>query len=182
MALNPVLVSDMGGVIYSFSPTFDPNVHNEIFERVVKELEIKKEITNELEAEFLAVSSWFGGKRGAEVLPIYPVTGAAARLAANSSKYKIVIVSTSLRKTSEMILRYAFEMAEIDGSFINQFDIVNMAEFGSKKSPEAWATALSPYDNIRVIVEDNETNLQAAVTALEMRGNVVEKSMVMRTF
>lgn len=182
MSSKLVLVSDMGGVIYSFSSAFNSSKHNEVFDRVAEVYKSEEGISDELEAEFSAVSRWIEGKRGKDVLPIYPVADASVHLASNSDKYKIVIVSTSLKKTSEMILRYAFERAGINHSTIALFDIVNMSEFGSKKSPEAWEKALRPYTDIRIIVEDNITNLEAATIAIEKRGQKVEQSTVMKAF
>jgi len=114
----------MGGVLYSFDSTFDPIVHEENFSHAIEALGKKGLSTKEqLEGEWLAVKS---GR-----LVVYPQVEGVSNLLASLNKFKLVIVSTSLVKTSNLIL----QKVGLGGKAWKVFD---MSDFGSKKDPEAW--------------------------------------------
>jgi hypothetical protein len=181
MDAKPYLVTDMGGVIYSFSSSFDPQEHNQAFDQAINILD-PNGTQDELDVEFAAVSAWLHGLRYPGVLPIYSVPDAARNLATNAGKYKVIVCSTSLEKTSEMILRYVFELAGVDTSMINEFAILNMAKFGTKKDPDAWRNALLPYNDIQIVVEDGKVNLAAAIEGLSTRSHKTRGETVMMAF
>jgi len=151
-----ILVTDMGGVLYSADPGFDPIKHLENFERAKLELGcVTTDFKSQLEAEWLAV------EKG--TLKIYPIESGISNLKHNLDNCKVVIVSTSLVKTSKFIL-------EKLGIKTNDFDIYDMSDYGSKKDKEAWRKIFEKYDSIDYIVEDGESNLKAANEAARELG------------
>ena len=154
--LMKVIVSDMGGVLYSFDPGFDPDKHQEEFDRAMQKLgkegaPIKEQLAGEWEAV-----------RG-ELLKIYAVKRGVENMLVNLKSYKLVIVSTSLIKTSQLIL----EKIGLEKKAWKTFD---MSDFGSKKDPTAWKKTFEHLHTIDVIVEDNERNLAAAQLAAKELG------------
>lgn len=195
ICMAPIVVSDFGGVIYSFSRSFDPSEHDLVFYRnldwyaqkveafssAVAE-ESEGQMDKALEIERLAVTKGFE-KPGAEgTLAVYFITEALLALAQNSKNYKIVIVSTSLVETSRLILKMGMKSIGFDSSVVDMFDIHNMAQFGSKKNSDAWGKILESYKSIVAIVEDNEKNLSAAYKSAKLISTQVKKSTKMIVF
>ena len=151
-----VIVSDMGGVLYSFDPGFDPDKHQEEFDRAMQKLgkegaPIKEQLGGEWEAV-----------RG-ELLKIYAVKRGVENMLVNLKSYKLVIVSTSLIKTSHLIL-------EKIGLGKRAWKIFDISDFGSKQDPNAWRKIFEHLPSVDVIVEDGEKNLVAAQRAAKELG------------
>lgn len=143
-----ILVSDMGGVLYSFDSSFDPGKHQENFDLVMNQLVSDNYgIKEQLEGEWKAVNKG--------LLTVYPNKKAVKNLLSNLEKYQLVIVSTSLVKTSELIL-------EKIGLKNRATKIFDMSDYGSKKDREAWKKIFQQLESVDVVVEDSETNLKAA--------------------
>jgi len=150
------LITDMGGVIYSFDSTFDPNKHQEAFDIVLKKQNMfDSDLKSQLEIELKSIQS--------KNLVPYPVEIGITNLNLNILKLKIVIVSTSLVRTSKLIL-------EKFGINTDNIDFFDMSDFGSKKDKEAWKTIFKKYKSIDYIVEDGEINLKAANLAAQELG------------
>lgn len=149
-------MSDMGGVLYSFNSSFDPDKHQQEFDRVMQKLGKDSAATKEqLEGEWEAVNQG--------LLKIYPIKGNVEKMLANLKSYKLVVVSTSLIKTSELIL-------EKIGLGKKAWKVFDMSDFGSKKDPSAWKKVFSQLHMVDVIVEDGEKNLLAAEQAARELG------------
>jgi hypothetical protein len=191
----PVIISDMGGVMYSFSESFDSIEHEEIFNRnlywysqneprFAQVLEKVKQGDYEpaLEVEKIAIKKWFKHSEDQGVLPIYFNIEAFKQLVENAKQYKVVIVSTSKVTTSMLILENGMELIQESALLVKELDIIDMSIFGSKKKPEDWLKIMKMYADIRVIVEDNETNLNAAFEAANSLFPNVRKSLKMELF
>lgn len=145
------LISDLGGVIYSFDPTLDPAKHQTIFNDLIKTNQlVSSNLKDILEFEWTAIIS---GQ-----LKIYPIKTGIDNLLRNLSLYKLVVVSTSLTKTSKLIL----ETLIIPSVGVEIFDI---SDYGSKKDKKAWQEIFQKYTRVDVIVEDDPQNLLAATNA-----------------
>lgn len=119
----------MGGVIYSFSKDFNPDKHDEIFQKGLKSCEYKfPNILSEyqnigatnhvLEAEYYLVKN--------NTLKIFPIIESINRLNTEFKSVEIIIVSTSLEKTTKLICNRV-------GLEIKPKKIINMSNYGSKK-------------------------------------------------
>lgn len=146
-----ILVSDMGGVLYSYHPSFDPVKHEEEFNKEIEKLVKDKENIKEvLRGEWEAINS------GA--LKVYPNNDGIKNFVKNLKIYHCVVVSTSLVKTSRFILeKFSIPLENID--------IFDISDYGSKKESEAWKKIFVKLPSVDVIVEDNEKNLNAALKA-----------------
>ena len=150
------LVSDMGGVLYCFDPSFDPTKHQENFDEAMKSLGLENaDSKSQLAGEWVAI--------GKGLLKIYPIKKGVDNLLSNLTKYQLIIVSTSLIKTSELILNKI-------GLKNKARKIVDMSDYGSKKDKEAWKRVFNQLENVDIIVEDSEKNLKAASQAAEELG------------
>lgn len=195
---KPVIISDLGGVIYSFSKTFNPDEHEEKFVAALKwysenEPRYKNTLTEygnnnlflALDIEKEAVIEGLN-KKGERTLTIYFNPEASQKLLENAKKFKIVIVTTSRKQTSLAIIKEALkQIGQKKGVIektVSKFDIYDMSEFGSKKDSNAWKQILKNYPNIIVIVEDGEKNLNAAFQAASELGAIPNKSQFMRVF
>lgn len=190
-----VVITDMGGIIYSFSKTFDPIEHEKVFntnlawyaqneERFSNVLEKEKigDIELALEAEKISIKKWFNSPEVPGTLPIFFNIDALQYLVQNAKKYKIVVVSTSKVTTSMLILEKGMEIINESPLLVKEFDIIDMSIFGSKKKSEDWVKVLKMYANVVAIVEDNEMNLEAAITAATSLQLNVQKSLEMDLF
>lgn len=98
--------------------------------------------------------------------------------------YKIIVVSSALEEVSKAILRANLArfpkrnktQASLD-EILGVIDFHNMAKFGSKKNPDAWAEVFKrikekyPYANDCIrIYEDHPAKRQAAVQGAERNG------------
>jgi len=151
-----VIVSDMGGVLYSFDASFDSERHQQEFDKVMQKLnKSNATIKDQLEGEWRVVSQG--------LLNVYPIKGGVERMLENLESYKLVIVSTSLVKTSEHIL-------EKIGLGKKAWKVFDISDFGSKKDGEAWKAIFRQLPAVDVIVEDGEKNLVAAEQAARKLG------------
>lgn len=151
-----LLVSDMGGVLYSYDRLFDQAGHQRAFDEVIKRAWLEdSDLKPKLEAEYQAVVS---GE-----LMVYPMESGLSNLGKNLTTCKVVIVSTALSKTSRYIL-------EKFGLGADMFDIYDMSDFGSKKDKNAWKKIFGNYGSIDYVVEDGKENLEAAGEAAEELG------------
>lgn len=165
--MEQILVTDLGGVIYSYVPDFDQLGFSQKFESVVDwYLKNQKDFSDRLDVEKEAVKKGLVGEEGNFSLPIFINQEAVIMLRENAKKYKIVVISTSRKETSEMILKKAFN----DNEIILSFDIYDMSEFGSKKDSQAWKKIFEKYKDISVIIEDGPENLKAADSAARQLG------------
>ncbi len=156
MGLMKVLVSDMGGVLYSYDPGFDPNKHEKVFEKAMFKLgKADADIKSQLEGELEAVRS---GR-----LKIYSNKFAVENLRASLEDYELVVVSTALVATSRLIL----ERLGLGNVAKKIFD---MSDYGSKKERAVWTQIFKQLARIDVIVEDGAANLQAAEEAAKALG------------
>lgn len=148
LVLMKILVSDMGGVLYSFDAGFDPEAHQRKFDKMMEKLGRGGSSTKEqLVGEWEAVNNGW--------LKVYPVKKGVESMLINLKSYKLVVVSTSLTKTSELIL-------EKIGLAKKAWRIYDMSDFGSKKDPGAWRMIFKSLPRVDAIVEDGEKNLEAA--------------------
>jgi len=174
----PVLVSDLGGVIYSFSATFDAKEHEKNFKRnlewyLINDKELAKRVIQEpeqelaltLEIEQVSVKKWFDGFKSDGVLPVYFIPGAIEILLEDVASHKIVIVSTSKVETSKQILQEAIRSVGGNVALVDNFDIYNMSMYGSKKESINWGRIFANYTNIKAVIEDDPKNLLAACEA-----------------
>lgn len=145
------LISDLGGVVYSFDPTLDPVRHQSIFSELVKNNRLENADTKAI-LEF----EWTSIIRGD--LKIYPIKTGIDNLLHNLGFSKLIIVSTSLTKTSELIL----DTLGIPSVGVEIFDI---SDYGSKKDKKSWGKIFQKYTRVDVIVEDDPQNLLAATNA-----------------
>lgn len=178
--MGKIFVTDLGGVIYSFEPSFDQEKFSQKFNSVVDWYSKNRpEIKDRLEVEKQAVFDSLAGNTGEGVLPIFINQKAVEMLLKNSEKYKIVVISTSRVETSKAILKQA--MKEKTEDFISKTDIFDMSEYGSKKDSEAWKKIFEKYKDISLIIEDDEKNLEAAQIAAKQLGfnPVVSKEMIL---
>lgn len=151
------LISDMGGVLYSFDPLFKPKKHQEEYDRMLElSGKLNTDMKSQLEAEWQAVITG--------LIKIYPNQEGVRNLLENVKHHNLVIVSTSLEKTSEYILN-SF------GIPITEAKIFNMADYGSKKDKNAWKQIFKNLPSIDFIVEDGKSNLEAAVEAAKELGS-----------
>lgn len=155
-----VMVSDMGGVLYSYDKTLNADKHLENFNKVMGDLYKGGSPTNEIsEVEWRAVND---GR-----LKIYPVKRGVENMLANLGNYQLVIVSNSFVKTSELIL----DKVGLRNRARKIFDV---AEFGNKKDPEMWKKIFRQLPRVDVIIEDGEKNLAAAIQAAKELGMTPE--------
>lgn len=187
-----VVITDLGGVIYSFDPNFSPEGYEEQFVATLQwysqnlpkykdvlNLYEKGDIQLALEVEKEAVIKGIVSPSDkAGVLPVYINSNAALALAKNYLKYKIAVVSTSRLATSRQILRKAFEEASLKlkltdtpEKMVSDMDIYDMSDYGSKKDPNSWKDIFTKYSNIVAIFEDSHKNLAAASQAAQELGN-----------
>lgn len=187
-----VVVTDLGGVIYSFDPKFSPEGYEERFVealqwysqnspkyRDVLSLYQEGDIKLALNVEKEAVIKALDNPDEAEgTLPIYINSKAVKALVNNYLKYKIVVVSTSRVLTSKRILSKAFEKAssvlilpDTPEKVVANIDIYDMSDYGSKKDPNSWKHIFTKYTDIIAIFEDSKKNLDAAVQATKELGN-----------
>lgn len=147
-----ILVSDMGGVLYSFDRNFDSDIHLENFKAAVKKFGRPNPTPKEeMEAEWQAISSGF--------LKFYPHKEGITNTLINLERgYRLVVVATSLVKTTETILA----KIGLSGKAWKIFDI---SDYGSKKDSEAWKKIFQTLPGVDVIAEDGEKNLTAATQA-----------------
>jgi len=143
-----LLVSDMGGILYSFDSAQDPMRHEEKFDEAMKELGLTDApLKDQLEGEWRAVNSG--------LLKVYPPREGVENLLRNLQEWKLVIVSTSRVKTSDWILKKI-------GVKIDPFRIFDMSDYGGKKDPGAWQKVFEQLPGVEAIVEDGRENLRAA--------------------
>lgn len=197
---KPIIISDLGGVIYSFSKTFNPEEHEGKFvaalkwysENKPKYKNVLAEYNNgnlhlALDIEKEAVIKGLNKKDDAKgALAIYFSSQATQELLENAKKFKIAIVATSRKETSLAIINEAFQkigQAREDAEkIVSEFDIYDMSEFGSKKDSNAWKQIFKNYPNIIGIVEDSEKNLNAAFQATSELGTIPNRSQSMMVF
>jgi hypothetical protein len=145
------LFSDLGGVVYSFDSTLDPLKHQSIFNDLLHKNNLDKApLKTILEFE------WNSILKGD--LKIYPIKSGIDNLLENQKTSKLIIISTSLVKTSKLIL----ETLNIPTVGVEVFDI---SDFGSKKDKKAWQQIFMEYTRVDVIVEDDPQNLLVATNA-----------------
>jgi len=145
------LVSDLGGVIYSFDSTLDPIKHQLAFNDLINNNHLENaDLKTHLELE------WQSILKGD--LKIYPIKSGIDNLLENLKSSKLIIVSTSLAKTSKLLL----ETLGIPTVGVEIFDI---SKYGSKKDKKAWQQIFHKYTHIDVIVEDNPQNLLVSSNA-----------------
>lgn len=145
------LFSDLGGILYSFDPSFDPIKHQLAFDRVVmSSIDPNTPVKQILEFEKRAITSG--------TLKIFPASTAISNLIHNLESHRLIIVSTSLVSTSELIL----DMLKIPTVGV---DIYDMSDFGSKKAVGSWKSIFQQYTSVDVIVEDTPQNLLSASNA-----------------
>ncbi len=180
MTNQGIFATDLGGVVYSFEPSFDQEKFSQKFNSVVGWYSKNRpEIKDRLEVEKQAVFDSLAGNTGEGVLPIFIDRQAVEMLLKNSEKYKIVVISTSRVETSKAILKQG--MGKKAEDFLSKIDIYDMSEYGSKKDSEAWKKIFEKYKDISVIVEDGEKNLEAAQIAAKQLGfnPVASKEMIL---
>lgn len=145
------LFSDLGGILYSFDPSFDPIKHQQAFDQIVmSNIDRNTPVKQILELEKKSITSG--------TLKIYPAPTAISNLIKNLESHRLIIVSTSLISTSELIL----DMLKIPTVGV---DIYDMSDFGSKKEIESWKAIFQQYTSVDVIVEDTPQNLLSASNA-----------------
>lgn len=145
------LISDLGGIVYSFDPTLNPDKHQAIFDELLQKNNlVSAPIKTILELEWNSIISGD--------LKIYPIKQGIDNLKLNLGFSKLIIISTSLTKTSELIL----DTLGIPSVGVEIFDI---SDYGSKKDKKAWKSIFENYTKIDVIVEDDPQNLLAATDA-----------------
>jgi hypothetical protein len=164
-----ILVSDLGGVLYSFDPTFSPKKHEQEFVRGLTKVErldsslkgVADEFTRgiitkrTLQAECLAL------EKG--ILKVFPIFKGAVNLVKNLKTFQLVVVATSLKKSSEFIL------GQIDPRIKADY-IFDVSDYGSKKDWLTWKKIFAQLPRVDVIVEDGEKNLEAAGLAARELG------------
>jgi FMN phosphatase YigB (HAD superfamily) len=154
--LMKIMVSDMGGVLYSFDKSYEAAKHQLAFDEVMEKMgKENDDIKSQLEGEYEAI------QKGE--LTVYPMENGINNLRKNIGQCKVVIVSTSLVKTSKLIL-------ERFGLSSNIFDIYDMSDYGSKKDKGVWKKIFLEYESIDFIVEDGRDNLEAAKAAARELG------------
>jgi FMN phosphatase YigB (HAD superfamily) len=145
------LFSDLGGILYSFDPTFDSVKHQQEFDRVVMSgIDPSTPIKQILELEKKYISNGS--------LKIYPASEAIANLIHNLESHRLIVVSTSLVSTSQIIL----ETLNVPTVGV---DIYDFSDFGSKKDVDSWKAIFHQYTSVDVIVEDTPQNLLSASNA-----------------
>lgn len=197
---QPTLITDLGGVIYSFSKTFNPEEHEGKFvaalkwysENEPKYKNVLEDYNNDdlclaLDIEKKAVIEGLNKKNDARgALAIYFNPQASQELLENAKKFRIAIVATSRKETSLAIIKEALERIgqekENIKEIVSEFDIYDMSEFGSKKDSNAWKQILKNYPNIIGIVEDSKKNLNAAVQAARELSIIPNRSQSMMLF
>ena len=148
----------MGGVLYSFDPSQNPERHGDRFDEAMKKLGLTDApLKEQLEGEWKAVKSG--------LLKIYPNREGVENLLENLREWELVVVSTSRVKTSDWILKKI-------GVEKDPFRIFDMSDYGSKKDPDAWRKVFEQLPGIGAIVEDGEENLRAAGEAANGLGFV----------
>ena len=180
---KPVIISDLGGVIYSFSPLFHPKEHEDKFIAALRDCSDREarfhdvlrqynegKLDLALEAEKEAVTN---GK-----LPVFINIEAAKALFDNTKKFRIAIVSTSKVETSKIILKIAFQEIGINEKqaekIVSEFDIYDMSLCGDMKKSSPCGEIIKQYKNIDAIIEDSEKNLNAAIEASVKLGHKTE--------
>ncbi len=143
-----ILISDMGGVIYSFDPSFDPQKHEAEFNRAMIAVgKSESNLSDQLQDEWEAVN------RG--LLQVYPNKTGIDNFVKNLNWYHGVIVATSKVETTKWILdKFTIPL--------DNLDIFDISIYGSKKDKNAWYQIFKDYQSIDVIVEDSEKNLTIA--------------------
>lgn len=141
----------MGGVLYSFDPSFDPLKHQQKFDEAMRSLGKESlPVKGQLEGEWEAVNK--------NILRVYPNKTAVGAVFDLLKDHKLVIVSTSLAKTSKLILK----KIGLEGVAWKVFD---MSDFGSKKDSGSWKKIFKSLHSVDVIIEDGKENLEAALQA-----------------
>ncbi|OHD12227.1 MAG: hypothetical protein A2Z96_03720 [Spirochaetes bacterium GWB1_48_6] len=183
------IVTDLGGVIYSFDPDFDAEKHSGKFAEVVQWYDTRVlgftgaleayrggKIDRSLDIELLAVTKALQTKNSGapDELPVYFNQQAIQVLIGNMRSMKVVAIATSRKQTSRLILEKA-----LGPDLSGQIDIYDMSEFGSKKDPEAWEKIFKHLGGVDVIIEDGEKNLEAAYQAALWLDYIPVKSTTM---
>lgn len=161
------LISDLGGVLYSFSKTFDPDEHENEFLKALESLECTEEF-NGIVAEYkigmskkILIAENKAVTTG--ILKIYPNKKGVNNLISNLNIYDLFVVSTSLVDTSKFVL-------ETVGINLEHIKIFDMSDCGSKKDIKSWEKIFSKLPNVDIIVEDGKKNLEAAGIAANRLG------------
>lgn len=86
---------------------------------------------------------------------------------------KIVIISSSSKSTSKLILETFFKNRNLDTNLINNIDIYCSSDYGSKSDTQTWHDILKNenYENITEMYEDTKEYLDAAQYAIKKLGN-----------
>lgn len=179
------VIFDMHGIIFCHSSDFNIRQSEKLFEEKIREYsstspQYKKAGPNYKKGNFklaleIEKKSIIKGLKGdLSELQIYEMPQAVDRiLKYHKSGYRVVFVATSEIETTRKILTFLLKKHQIKSlkAVLASFDIINMANFGSKRDTNAWKKVLKRYKNISDIYEDREENLKAGALAAKQLGN-----------
>lgn len=183
--MQKTVIFDMHGIIFCHSSDFNIRQSEELFEEKIKGCsstlpQYKKAWPNYKKGNLkltleIEKRSIIKGLRGdPSELQIYEMPHAVeCILKYHKRGYREVFVATSEIETTRKILAFLLKKHQVKSlkAVLASFDIINMANFGSKKDANAWKKVLKRSKNISDIYEDKEENLKAAALAAKQSGN-----------
>ncbi|NQZ85024.1 MAG: hypothetical protein HRU03_04870 [Nanoarchaeales archaeon] len=156
--MSNTLVFDMCGIIYSY----DNN--NQIDNKTI-DLEDNQTQRDTIQSAIKANSNQLG---------VFEMPNAIDKLFSHIKLGdKIVIISSSSKSTSKLILETFFKNRNLDTNLINNIDIYCSSDYGSKSDTQTWHDILKNenYENITEMYEDTKEYLDAAQYAIKKLGN-----------
>ena len=156
--MSNTLVFDMRGIIYSY----DNN--NQIDNKTI-DLEDNQTQRDTIQSAIKANSNQLG---------VFEMPNAIDKLFSHIKLGdKIVIISSSSKSTSKLILETFFKNRNLDTNLINNIDIYCSSDYGSKSDTQTWHDILKNenYENITEMYEDTKEYLDAAQYAIKKLGN-----------
>jgi hypothetical protein len=159
--MNKTIVFDMHVIIYSHDKTSSIKNSKTQFDSII--------LSQKHQSEFDSIQKALESHQNE--LNIYPILGAIEKIIHHiKNQDKIVMISSSLTETQELILKTFFKQKNIDPNLINNIIFYNSNNYGSKAETETWHQILQKYSNITELYEDTKEYLDAAQYAVRQLG------------
>jgi hypothetical protein len=166
--MNKTIVFDMHGIIYSHDKTSSIKNSKTQFDSIILSQKPQSEF-EKLNFEFDSIQKALESHQNE--LNIYPMLGAIEKIIHHiKNQNKIVMISSSLTETQELILKTFFKEKNIDPNLTNNIIFYNSNNYGSKAETETWHQILQKYSNITELYEDTKEYLDAAQYAVKQLG------------